>query len=125
MKKLFLYLLFTVATILPAFSQVISSEKYDFKLTLPSYDNLKGMEVLKDTVFLDGSTQFRKFDNFESFQGLMEKNNNLLYSKDENVVVINPEVVYSLRIVKPSGNYPIQIYKPDSTKNYTLLIKEF
>lgn len=125
MKKLFLYVLLSLGTVISAFSQATNPKKYDFKLTLPSYDNIQGLEVLKDTVFLDGSTQIKKFESLEGFPGYMDKNNKLLYSKDENVVVLNPDPVYSLRIVKPSGNYPIQIYKPDSTKNFTLLIKDY
>ncbi|MFC5623900.1 hypothetical protein [Algoriphagus winogradskyi] len=125
MKNLFLYILLSVASIIPALSQVTNPKKYDFKLTLPSYDNLQRLEVLKDTVFFEGSTQNKKFESFEGFPGYIDKNNKLLYSQDENIVVINPAPFYSLRIITPSGNYPIQIYKPDSTKNYTLLIKDF
>ncbi len=129
MKKLFLYVLFSAAIAIPAFSQVISSQKYDFKLTLPSFENIKELEILKDTVYLSGSfdnsIQFRKFHNPADFQDSLGKGNHLLFQHDENVIVTNSKPIYSLRIMKPNGNYPIQIYKPDSTKNYTLLIKEF
>lgn len=129
MKKLFLYSLFIVATVIPAFSQTTSSKKYDFKLNMPSIDTTLELSILEETMPsfspLDGSTQVRKFDNLEDFLDTMKKNNGLLYTQDESPIVINTNPIYSLRIVKPGGNHPIKIYKPDSTRNYTLLIKEY
>lgn len=129
MKKLFLYLLLSVATGIPAFSQASSSKKYDFRLNLPSIDTTLESSILNDTVPSfrpsDGSAQFRQFDSLEHFIDTIEKNNGLLYTQDENAVVFNSDPIYSLRIVKPGANHPIKIYKPDSTKNYTLLIKEY
>lgn len=48
-----------------------------------------------------------------------------LYNRDEIQIFQNPETIYSMRIVKPEGNFPMRVYIPDSTKNYSLLIKEF
>ena len=125
MKTLLLFLAFGVATIVPAFCQVSNLEKYDFKLDLPSYDNHLGKILSGDMINSQGEIQLRQFKNLDDFLEKMENNPQLLYRNDRNEVVENPDLVYSLRIVKPTGNYPIQISKPDTTKNYTLLIKKF
>ncbi|SFU12852.1 hypothetical protein SAMN04489724_4159 [Algoriphagus locisalis] len=129
MKKFLSYLLFTLATALPALSQSISSNKYDFNLSLPSLEEIQGLNSWQDTLpsinSWDNSAQLRQFDSTGSFLDKTARNNKLLYRQDENEIVLNTEPIYSLRIITPGGNHPIQIYKPDSTKNYTLLIKEF
>ena len=125
MKTLLLFLAFGVATIVPAFCQVSNSEKYEFKLNLPSYANNLGKILSGDTINSLGEIQLGQFKNLDNFLEKMENNPQLLYRKDRNDLVENPDPVYSLRIVKQTGNYPIQIYKPDTTKNYTLMIKKF
>ncbi|RAI94110.1 hypothetical protein [Algoriphagus yeomjeoni] len=124
MKKLFLYMVFTITTIVPAFSQSISSQIYDFNLDLPTFESDLEFDLAQGSSKSSEAIQFRQFKNLEDFQNTIE-NKNLPYRQDENLVVVNPDPVYSLRILKPTGNYPIQVYKPDSTKNYTLLIKKF
>ncbi|WP_425638352.1 hypothetical protein ACPUEN_03040 [Algoriphagus yeomjeoni] len=125
MKKLFLFTFFTAVTLVSAFSQSNSSQIYDFNLDLPTFESDLEFELGQDSNKSSEVIQFRQFKNLDDFRNRIEKNNNLLYTQDENLVVINPDPIYSLRIVKPTRNFPIQIYKPDSTKNYTLLIKEF
>ncbi|MDR7130748.1 hypothetical protein J2X69_003105 [Algoriphagus sp. 4150] len=130
MKKLLLFLLFASTACIPVFSQAISSKKYDFTLTPPSSEygqNLyeSNREFTQNGLINDSIPfPFKKFDGL----GLSSPSigdTNLLYHKDQNQLVENPEKLYSLRIFKPSGNHPIQIYEPDSTKNFTLLIKEY
>ena len=129
MKKFLTYVFFTLATAIPALSQSSSSSKYDFNLSLPSLDKIQGLNGWQDTIptlgSLDISALFKQFDSSRNFLDKTVKNNKLLYRQDENEIVLNTEPFYSLRIVTPRGNHPIQIYKPDSTKNYTLLLKEY
>lgn len=49
----------------------------------------------------------------------------LYLNQDQIYRVPNSEPVYSLRIVKPTGNYHLKIYEPDPSKNYTLLVKKY
>lgn len=51
--------------------------------------------------------------------------NQLKLNQDQIYFVPNPEQIYALRILKPVGNHHMKIYEPDTTKNYTLLIKKF
>ncbi|REG92808.1 hypothetical protein [Algoriphagus antarcticus] len=62
-------------------------------------------------------------DTIDNYARLL-KELNVDLTQDQIYIVQNPEPVYTLRIVKPIGNYPIKIYEPDSTEKYTLLIKE-
>ncbi|MEB2783954.1 hypothetical protein [Algoriphagus persicinus] len=129
MKALFCLFLINIATCLSAFSQDISSKKYDFNLSLPSYDSSQELNTFQDTFSIKGhqndTIYFKKFDNLDEFLDLDLGETNLFQNQDNVHIIVNQKPTYSLRIMKPSGNYPIQIYKPDSTKKYTLLIKEF
>ncbi|MEB2774125.1 hypothetical protein SYJ56_02340 [Algoriphagus sp. D3-2-R+10] len=129
MKALFFLYLINIATCLSVFSQDISSKKYDFNLRLPSYDSSQELNMFQDSFSMKGlqndTIYFKKFDNPDEFLDLNLGETNLFQNQDNVQFIPNPETVYSLRIMKPSSNYPIQIYKPDSTKKYTLLIKDF
>ena len=110
------------------FSQVVSSKKYDFILSLPSYDSSHEHVRIQDSVPVSGlfndSIYIKKFDSLEELlypnRGEIPRN-----IDQENLRIIqNPQTVYSLRIIKPSGNYPIKIHEPDATKKHTLLRME-
>jgi hypothetical protein len=47
--------------------------------------------------------------------------------RPENGAIVNSDLpyIYRMPIQKPVGNYPMPIYVPDSTINYTLRIKDF
>lgn len=129
MKKVLLITLLSIATCLSAFSQSVSSKKYDLVFTHPTTgDNQKGIHIknsLPAEILLNDTTYIGKQDSLDeiSYPDMGETSLNL--NQDNLRIIQNPATIYSLRIVKPSGNYPIQIYEPDSTKNYTLLIKDF
>tara|TARA_R110002020_G_scaffold6289_1_gene26323 strand:- start:124 stop:513 length:390 start_codon:yes stop_codon:yes gene_type:complete len=129
MKKLLLFSVFTLATSIAVFSQTsFSQKKFSFEnsLDIPNspqpFDTLqsfspKGFNI--DTMFLE------QFDSLEKFIDGNQVEKNLFQNQDHLQIVENAETIYSMRIVKPIGNFPIQIHQPDSTKNYTLRIKEF
>lgn len=72
-----------------------------------------------DTIYI------KKYDSLDQFPDLNLGETNLFQNQDNLEIITNPEPRYSMRIMKPSGNYPMKVYEPDSTKNYTLLIKEY
>ena len=134
MKKLLLFSLFTLTTSIAVFSQTSFSRKeftqkkfsFENSLDVPNstqpFDTLqsfspKGFNI--DTMFLE------QFDSLEKFIDGNQVEKNLFQNQDHLQIVENTETIYSMRIVKPIGNFPIQIHQPDSTKNYTLRIKEF
>ncbi len=129
MKKTFLLILLSLSTYLVSYSQnsqsnfrELNHEKFSFKQRQNIFDALdivalEGLE--NDTIYI------KKFDNIEEFLNLNLGDTKLFQNQDNLKFIPNPETIYSMRIVKPIGNYPIQIHKPDSTKNYTLLIKDF
>ena len=135
MKKLLLFSVFTLAISMSVFSQTSFSKKKEFNqkkfsfeksLDIPNskqvFDTLqsfspKGFNM--DTMFLE------KFDSLEKFIDDNKAEKNLFQNQDHLQIVENIETIYSMRIVKPIGNFPIHIHQPDSTKNYTLLVKEF
>ncbi|WP_192349780.1 hypothetical protein [Algoriphagus sp. Y33] len=128
MKELLLFLIFTSVTCISAFSQAISSKKYDLNFTPHTMDYSQNFHKIQDSTAQNGlfndSFPFKEFDGL----GLLNPSigdTNLLYFKDQNQLVENPEKLYTLRIFKPSGDHPIQIYEADSSKNFTLLIKEY
>ncbi|WP_057935920.1 hypothetical protein [Algoriphagus resistens] len=87
--------------------------KLDFLDTMP----FKGFG--NDTVYM------KKYDSLDQFPDLNLGETRLFQNQDNLEIITNPEPHYSMRIMKPSGNYPMKVYEPDSTKNYTLLIKEY
>ena len=50
---------------------------------------------------------------------------NLAFGRKQIMHVILPNSMDNMRCLKPQGFFPMPICKPDSTVNYTLLIKKF
>jgi len=48
---------------------------------------------------------------------------NLSFGQDLNEIVNTPQTIDNMPCLKPKGYFPMPFYKPDSTVNYTLLIK--
>lgn len=69
----------------------------------------------------------RHLDLPETIQNypLLHKELNVDLTADQLYVVQNPNPVYTLRIVEPIGNHHMKLYQPDSSKSYTLQIKNF
>lgn len=128
MKKILLITLLSIATCLSAFSQSVSSKKYDLVFTHPTTgDNQKGIHIKNSfpaEKLLNDTTYIGKQDSLDeiSYPDMGETSLNL--NQDNLGIILNTATNYPLRIFKPTGNYPIQIYSSDSTRTYTLLIKE-
>jgi hypothetical protein len=131
MKNLLLFLLFNIATILSAFAQGFIPKKIA--------PELKSFELNSNPDFStkNDSIDFEKFyfsppknnslhlpETIKNYP-LLQKKLNLDLTRDQFYIVQNSEPVYTLRIVEPTGNHHMKIYEPDSSKNYTLLIKKF
>jgi hypothetical protein len=131
MRNLLLFLLFNIATILSAFAQGFIPKKIAPELKSLELDSTPDFSTKNDSIDFGEfyfsppkNYQWELPDTADNYNSLL-KELNFDLNQDQIYSVQNTEPVYTLRIVKPTGNYPIQIYEPDSSKKYTLLIKEF
>lgn len=128
MKKLILLSIATLGASLMAFSQNTSpgynelkNGKFKFEQPQNKLDFLDAIPFKgfgTDTIFI------KKYESLDQFPDLNPGETNLFQNQDNLEIITNPEPYYSMRIMKPCGNYPMKVYVPDSTKNYTLLIKK-
>ncbi|WPR76644.1 hypothetical protein [Algoriphagus sp. NG3] len=129
MKKPILFTFAILGTSLMAFSQntspgYIELKNGKFKLDQPQ-NKLDFLDTIPFTGLGNDTVYFKKHDTLDQFPSLNLGETNLFQNQDNLDVITNPEPQYSMRIMKPSGNYHIKVYEPDSTKTYTLLIKEY
>ncbi len=128
MKKLILLNLLALVTAFAAYSQnqpTYNELKSSKLLPNPSHYYFDTLNTLPLTKLENDTLIFNQFNKRKDNWELKPGENQLFRNHDNIQLIPNPEILYSIRIMEPSGNFPIQIYRPDSTKNYTLLIKEY
>ncbi|PZX47817.1 hypothetical protein [Algoriphagus chordae] len=129
MKKQILVILLTISTYAVSFSQGYQTKFRELTQEKPTYEHQENvLDSLASAPItgLDNDTIYiKKFDNIDRYLDLKLDDYKLFRNQDKLNIISNTEPVYTLQIMKPTGNYPIQIYKPDSTKQYTVLIKDF
>ncbi|MCE7054535.1 hypothetical protein LZF95_07610 [Algoriphagus sp. AGSA1] len=128
MKKSILFSFAILGTSLMAFSQNTSpgySELKNGKFNFEQPQNNRGFLDIPFKGFGNDTVYFKKYDSLDQFPDLNPGETNLFKNQDNLEIITNPEPKYSMRIIKPSGNYLMKIHEPDSTKNHTLLIKEY
>lgn len=123
MKKILLMTVLVIGYYLPTFSQLKSKLQFDTRL--------------KNFSFNDTNT-FGHID-FNDFNGLLNGHKderdflfpnklaykNLHFGQNSSGIVKTPQPLANMPCIKPNGLFPMPIYKPDSSINYTLLIKKY
>ncbi len=134
MKNLLQFLLFNVATILSAFAQGVIPKEIAPELKSLELESNPDFSTKSDTIdfekfYFSPPKNYHNYhlelpENIENY-ALLQKKLNVDLTRDQFSIIQNSEPLYTLRIMKPTGNHHMKIYEPDSTKNYTLLIKKF
>jgi len=122
MKKALVLAIVIIGYQLPTFSQSNSQLQLDTARVKIGYNNNTKIFGHLDTL------------DYKQFLNQSEPHTYLLKPKmaDKNVhigqlskgKIITPHAIDNMPCLDPQGSFPMKIYKPDSTFNYTLLIKK-
>jgi hypothetical protein len=122
MRKFILLAVFMIGYLPPMFSQTINQIQSDTDSVKFGFNN--SAKRLKH----DDSIDFRQFlynPPIHKYQlDPKSADKDLHFGQLENVDIEIPSSYDNMPVIRPQGSYPLSIYKPDSTLNYTLMIKK-
>jgi hypothetical protein len=122
MKRVILFSVLISGCILPAFSQINTSLKIGTTdKNLSFYNYQKPCSLLNSIDFKSQSNSGLDDGNY-----LLDRfsDKKQILGKDALEPFEKPQSFANMPCVKPEGNFPMRICKPDSTVRYSLLIKE-
>ena len=122
MRKLFVMTLLILGFCLSAWSQSGGSLQNDsavVKIGFPKTLKLSG---------LGDSLNYMRFLNSPSIAGSIPDSKGaekkIYFGQPANLTLKEPHNCDHMPCLNPQGNFPMPVYKPDSTVNFTLLIKK-
>ena len=128
MKKIILLTVLVIGYCLPTFSQLNSRFQTNRLPRITTSPNFS-LKNRTGTLRLGDSTELKAFMNDpEKYKNSLDpKYKYEFLHKGQNLIGIikTPLPVDDMPCIKPKGNFPMPVYQPDSTVNYTLKIKYF
>ncbi len=122
MRKIFLIMVLIVGYYLPTFSQSERLLQIDTTVVKFGFPNNGKMHLHLDTLAIN-----QLFKTPEKHKYLLDPNSadkDIRFGQLSNVRIKALQSQDNMPCLYPEGNFPMPIYKPDSTIRYTLLIKK-
>ena len=128
MRKILLLTTLIIGYSLPTFSQFdnrLQNSRFQIDTTVKPLSSNNGITSFGLSDSMDIKKMFN--DTLKDKRDLPLKltDKNLSFGQDMREIIQTPQAFDNMPCLKPKGDFPMPVYKPDSTVKYTLLIKRY